>query len=83
MKVKACSGNVCIFGSRLWNFVATCANLSALAFSSVHTGRVIMGMEVFRQMSEVDTLNQRPTTDCKISKCGQMTPAEFATIACK
>lgn len=46
-------------------------------------GRVIMGMKVLREMSDVETLNQRPVVDCTVTKCGQLTPAEFATIACK
>lgn len=61
-------------------------------YTSTHTqtvpyiflaGRVIMGMKLLREMSEVETLNQRPVVDCTVTKCGQLTPAEFATIACK
>lgn len=47
------------------------------------TGRVIKGMKVLREMSETDTLNQRPVVDCKVNKCGQITPKEFANFACK
>lgn len=42
-----------------------------------------MGMRVLRELNEVETLNQRPVTDCKVTKCGQLTPAEFAAIVCK
>lgn len=45
--------------------------------------RVVMGMKVLREMSEVETLNQRPVKECKVNKCGQLTPAEFVTMVCK
>lgn len=45
--------------------------------------RVILGMAVMREMSEVETLNQRPVTEWKVTKCGELTPAEFAVIVCK
>lgn len=42
-----------------------------------------MGLKVLREMSELETLNQRPVVDCKVNKSGQLTPAEYSKIACK
>lgn len=42
-----------------------------------------MGMDVLREMGEVETLNQRPVMECKVNKCGELTPAEYSTIACQ
>lgn len=40
-------------------------------------------MKVLREMSEAETLNQRPVVECKVNKSGQITPEEFAKFACK
>lgn len=58
-------------------------SLPSPLYVSPATARVIMGMNVFREMSEVETLNQRPVTEWKINKCGELSPAEFSAIVCK
>lgn len=42
-----------------------------------------MGMKTLRKLNEVKTLNERPVKDCKITKCGELSPAEFAALATK
>lgn len=54
-----------------------------VCFTRDPSGRVIKGMRVLREMSEAETLNQRPVVECKVNKCGQITPEEFAKFACK
>lgn len=45
--------------------------------------RVILGMKVLLELSVMETLNERPVNDCTVTKCGQLTPHEFAKAVCR
>lgn len=47
--------------------------LEWLDTQTVAFGRVISGMDVVREISATDTMNERPAEDCKIVDCGQIT----------
>ncbi|CAN0448652.1 unnamed protein product [Laminaria digitata] len=64
-------------------FLVTLAPQPWLNHRVVGFGKVMMGMEVLREMGEVETLNQRPVMECKVNKCGELTPAEYAALACR
>ncbi|CAM9483102.1 unnamed protein product [Ectocarpus sp. 12 AP-2014] len=64
-------------------FLVTLAPQPWLNHKVVGFGRVIKGLKVLREMSEGETLNQRPVMECKVHKCGQITPEDFAKFTCK
>ncbi|CAM9331084.1 unnamed protein product [Choristocarpus tenellus] len=64
-------------------FFITLAEQPWMNHRAVGFGRVIKGMQVLHQMSEMDTLNQRPLVECKIAKAGELSAEDFATVECK
>eukprot|EP00752_Nemacystus_decipiens_P009111 g8135.t1 len=64
-------------------FLVTLAPQPWLNHKVVGFGRVIKGMKALRELSDAEALNQRPMIECKVNKCGQITPEEFAKFACK
>ncbi|CAN0361090.1 unnamed protein product, partial [Hapterophycus canaliculatus] len=64
-------------------FLVTLAPQPWLNHKVVGFGRVIKGMGVLREIGDGETLNQRPVAECKITRCGQITPEEYAKFACE
>lgn len=57
-------------------FFVSLRSLDWLDTQVVAFGRVISGMDVMRELGSVETENQRPVGDCKITGCGEIKPGK-------
>ncbi|CAN0095825.1 unnamed protein product, partial [Phaeothamnion confervicola] len=57
-------------------FFVSLAPLPFMDFSAVAFGRVVKGLDAFRRMSELETLNECPIVHCQIVDCGAATAAD-------